>query len=128
MTMHSWKLLTNMAHCPLQCLKYFCKTIRDRSYLLDFFFFFFRDASSSKFDYYKSGVYATSIGSCSARNIDHVVLLTGYGTDSKGNKIWIIKNQWGRTNIAKNKAIFDSYFTIINQRCFLGTKRLHVDI
>lgn len=54
------------------------------------------DASSPGFDFYKSGIYASALNSCT-RYTDHAVLLTGYGVDKRGIKYWTIKNQWGKT-------------------------------
>jgi len=54
------------------------------------------DASSDAFSYYKSGLFGSVSGQCT-QNTDHAVLLTGYGVDTKGNKFWTIKNQWGPT-------------------------------
>jgi len=43
---------------------------------------------------YKGGIYASKI--CSSNDLDHAVVLVGYGTDSdSGLDYWIVKNSWG---------------------------------
>lgn len=50
-------------------------------------------ASNDDFYYYGSGVYNDP--SCSATDLDHIVVLAGYGTDKKhGLPYWTIKNSW----------------------------------
>lgn len=52
------------------------------------------DASHTSFQLYKSGVYDEP--ECSSENLDHGVLVVGYGTQD-GSDYWLVKNSWGST-------------------------------
>lgn len=50
------------------------------------------DASHETFQFYSHGVYHDE--SCSPDNLDHGVLVVGYGEEEDGEKYWLIKNSW----------------------------------
>jgi len=52
------------------------------------------DASSNKFQLYKSGVYNVPNCKNDPDDLDHGVAIVGYGTD-KGKAYWLVKNSWG---------------------------------
>jgi KDEL-tailed cysteine endopeptidase len=49
------------------------------------------EADEREFQLYKSGVYKGKCGT----NLDHGVLLVGYGTDEKYGDYYKVKNSWG---------------------------------
>jgi C1A family cysteine protease len=51
--------------------------------------------NGSLFKYYKSGVFRYSAEQCSPYNLNHAVVIVGYGVTNNGVEYWIVKNQWG---------------------------------
>jgi len=53
------------------------------------------DASPLSFKFYGEGVYWSPECGWRPRDLDHAVLLVGYGTSPEGADYWLIKNSWG---------------------------------
>ena len=51
------------------------------------------DASEWEFAHYSGGVYSSS--RCSAQNVNHAVVVVGFGTEN-GKDYWLIKNRYVR--------------------------------
>ncbi|KAL1783943.1 cathepsin L1-like [Sigmodon hispidus] len=51
------------------------------------------DTHHHSFRFYNGGLYYEA--DCSSSNLDHAVLVVGYGEESDGRKYWLVKNSWG---------------------------------
>ncbi|KAL7873632.1 hypothetical protein AOLI_G00127030 [Acnodon oligacanthus] len=51
------------------------------------------DTTRHTFQLYKSGIYDDPY--CSSTELNHAILVVGYGTDSRGEDYWVVKNSWG---------------------------------
>lgn len=52
------------------------------------------DASADSFRFYSGGVYRNEDCKTKAADLDHAVILSGYGTTEEGVDYWLIKNMW----------------------------------
>ncbi|XP_008831322.1 cathepsin L1-like [Nannospalax galili] len=51
------------------------------------------DSNHTSFQFYESGIYYEP--NCSSSEVDHAILVVGYGEESNGKKYWLVKNSWG---------------------------------
>ncbi len=50
--------------------------------------------ASDGWEFYESGIFDGCPKTSGNIDLDHVVVLVGYGEDSKGNLYWIVRNSW----------------------------------
>lgn len=55
------------------------------------------DASAKSFQLYGSGIYYEPQCGSTIDKINHAVLVIGFGTETNGEKYWLIKNSYGPT-------------------------------
>eukprot|EP00695_Tsukubamonas_globosa_P001989 TRINITY_DN306_c0_g1_i2.p2 TRINITY_DN306_c0_g1~~TRINITY_DN306_c0_g1_i2.p2 ORF type:complete len:347 (+),score=179.21 TRINITY_DN306_c0_g1_i2:50-1042(+) len=55
------------------------------------------DASNFSFQLYKSGVYFEKKCKTAVDDLDHAVVVVGYGVTDAGVEYWIVRNSWGPT-------------------------------
>ncbi|TYZ61132.1 hypothetical protein PybrP1_008850 [[Pythium] brassicae (nom. inval.)] len=53
------------------------------------------DASGDGFKLYASGVYDAKDCSSNGKDVNHAVVLTGFGETAAGEKYWLVRNTWG---------------------------------
>ena len=52
------------------------------------------DASDDSFRFYSGGVYSRPDCATKASDLDHAVIISGYGTAADGTPYWLVKNIW----------------------------------
>ena len=72
------------------------------------------DANHTDFFYFEDGIYWNSECGTTIDDVDHAVLVVGYGTDPWSNQdYWIVKNSWVNItliNILYTLDIMEGYF------------------
>ena len=53
------------------------------------------DASLNTFQFYSDGVFYDENCKNAAENLNHAVLVVGFGVEGDGTKYWIVKNSYG---------------------------------
>lgn len=60
--------------------------------------------STYKWHAYQGGVFSTPLNTRYATDINHLVVVEGYGTDEEtGEDYWLVRNSFGYVNLAKRK-------------------------
>ena len=52
------------------------------------------DAALNSFRFYRRGIYYDKRCKMGAMDLDHSIILVGYGTTAKGEDYWVVKNTW----------------------------------
>ncbi len=74
--------------------------------------------NANRLKYYTGGILASTNDICDPYNLNHAVLLVGYGTTSSGYPFWLVKNSWG-TSWGES-----GYFRILRGSGTCGINRL----
>lgn len=53
------------------------------------------DATGDGFKYYASGIYDAKDCSSNGKEVNHAVVIAGFGETDAGDKYWIVRNTWG---------------------------------
>lgn len=53
------------------------------------------DAGQKSFQHYKDGIYYDEQCGNKLENLNHAILIVGYGVEASGEKYWIVKNSYG---------------------------------
>ncbi|KAL3157264.1 hypothetical protein ABBQ38_001497 [Trebouxia sp. C0009 RCD-2024] len=82
------------------------------------------DAAPDSFVFYSSGIYNNTACHSEYKDLDHAVLVSGYGTTEDGHDYWLVKNTWsalwgdkGFIKIARNP-----------QDCGIKTQPMYVEL
>lgn len=54
------------------------------------------DAGSERFRFYSEGIYHRDACGTRPRDLDHAVVLVGYGTSDEGEDYWLVRNSWSK--------------------------------
>ena len=72
---------------------------------------------TSNFQSYSTGIFTDT--TCAGLEVNHAVILDGYGVDANGTSYYILRNSWGTKwgMILKFLFFLNKIFKYINKRC-----------